>query len=122
MKTAKKKKLEAAGWKVGSAAEFLELTPEETVLVNLKLDLAARVKELRTEQNVTQTKLATMLGSSQSRVAKIESADSSVSFDLLLRSLVTLGDSRKELADVVGVKRRSASRKTTSRKGKKSTV
>ena len=122
MKTAKKKKLEAAGWKVGSAAEFLELTPEETVLVNLKLDLAARVKELRTEQNVTQTKLATMLGSSQSRVAKIESADSSVSFDLLLRSLVTLGDSRKELADVVGVKRRSASRKTTSRKGKKPTV
>ena len=31
MNPTKRKQLTAAGWKVGSAADFLELTPEESV-------------------------------------------------------------------------------------------
>ena len=43
-------------------------------------------------------KRAHLVGSSQSRVAKMEAADASVSVDLLIRSLLKLGAARKDLA------------------------
>lgn len=70
MKEARRKRLEAAGWAVGNAADFLGLSPEEEALVEMKLRLAAELRKLRAEQNVTQVELARRLGSSQSRVGQ----------------------------------------------------
>lgn len=102
MRGSKRKRLEAAGWRVGSAKEFLDLSEEEAAFVELKLALADRLRELRGEQSWTQATVAQQIGSSQSRVAKMEAADSSVSVDLLIRSLLTLGLSREELGRVIG--------------------
>ena len=91
MKSTKRARLEARGWRVGSAAEFLELTPEEAAFVETKLALGQSVRERRTAQNVSQSVLAKRLKSSQSRVAKMEAADATVSIDSLLRALFALG-------------------------------
>ena len=106
MKVEKRRRLEAAGWRLGNAREFLELTPGEAEFVEIKLDLARRLRELREEQNWTQAEFARRVGSSQSRVAKMEAADSSVSVDLLVRSLLAAGANRRELGRVVASKRR----------------
>ncbi|MEK6755703.1 MAG: helix-turn-helix transcriptional regulator [Bacteroidota bacterium] len=98
MNTAKRKRLEAKGWKVGTASEFLNLSPEETAYVELKLVLGKSLQETRRERKLTQEQLARLLKSSQSRVAKMEAGDPSVSLDLLVRSLLILGTSRKTLA------------------------
>ena len=105
MKTSKHKKLEAAGWQVGSTADFLELSEAEEMLVNMKLALAAEVKALRIQLKLTQHDLAKRIGSSQSRVAKIEVADRTVSFDLLVRSLAALGASRAHIGKIVGTRK-----------------
>jgi hypothetical protein len=104
MKKVKKQKLEAAGWRVGSVSDFLNLSPEETAIVEMKLALAAGVKRRRIARGVTQGELASRLGSSQSRVAKLEGSDPSVSIDLLMRALLALGASRAELARLIGRK------------------
>lgn len=102
----KKKRLEEAGWRVGDAADFLELTPEEAEFVELKLALAQGLREQREKRGLTQEQLAREVGSSQSRVAKMEAADPSVSVDLLVRSLLKLGASRAEVGRVVARRRR----------------
>lgn len=102
MRREKKMHLQAQGWKVGSADEFLQLTPEEATLVELRLKLADAVKLLRKERHLTQAQLATLLGSSQSRVAKVEAAPDSVSLDLLIRSFLAMGATPKDLAEVIG--------------------
>ena len=94
----KKARLEAAGWKVGTTREFLDLSPDETEYIELRLRLGDAVKLLRKEKSLTQQQLAALMGSSQSRVAKAEAADDSVSLDLLIRSLLALGASTKDLA------------------------
>jgi len=104
MKASKRKKLESAGWKVGSASEFLKLSDGEAMLVNMKLTLAKKVKELRQSRRLTQNELAKLIGSSQSRVAKMESADRSVSMELLVRSLAMLGASRAQIGKFVGTR------------------
>ena len=98
MRARKRKRLEAAGWRVGSAAEFLRLTPEEAALVEMKLNLARRLRDVRTNRGLSQEAMAKLLGSSQSRVAKMEAGDRSVSVDLLVRSLLLVGASRAEIA------------------------
>lgn len=101
MKDSKKKRLEAAGWRIAGAKEFLDLSPEEAAFVELKLALADFLRRLRTRHRWTQTQVAKRLGSSQSRVAKMEAADASVSVDLLVRSLLILGASRAEVGRVI---------------------
>ena len=101
MDKTKMARLEAAGWRVGDAADFLELTTEEAAFVELKLALADYLRDVRVQHGWTQTHVANVLGSSQSRVAKMEAADASVSVDLLVKSLLTLGASRKELGQVI---------------------
>jgi DNA-binding XRE family transcriptional regulator len=97
----KQKRLEAAGWKVGSPAEFLELTPEEEQLVEIHLSLSMKLRELRQRRRWTQTVLAKRLGSSQSRVAKMEAGDPSVSLDLLVRGLLATGASPRDIGRVL---------------------
>jgi len=91
MRKEKRKRLEAAGWKVGNAAAFLELSDEEAAIVAVRAGLAKVLREMRAERDLTQAQLAAEIGSSQSRVAKMESADGSVSIDLLVRSLFASG-------------------------------
>ena len=102
MKKTKKTKLKKAGWKVGSTAEFLELSPEEEAFIEMKLALARSLKKRRQRRRLTQIQLARLLKSSQSRIAKMESADPSVSIDLLVRSLLALGASPKDVARIIG--------------------
>lgn len=102
MDKAKKQRLEKKGWKVGRVDEFLGLTPEEATYIEMKLALADSIKEHRLREKLTQVDLARMLKSSQSRVAKIERGDVSVSIDLLVRSLIVLGATRRDLAQVIG--------------------
>jgi ribosome-binding protein aMBF1 (putative translation factor) len=101
MDTAKKKRLKEAGWNTGSVAEFLELTPEESALIEIKVRLTELVKKARARRNLSQMALAKRLGSSQSRVAKIEAGDPSVSLDLLVRASFASGATRKELARAI---------------------
>jgi len=101
MKTTKKKRLGEKGWKVGTVQEFLNLSPEEAAYVELKLALSKNLQQYRRQKKLTQHELARRLKSSQSRVAKMESGDPSVSLDLLVRSLLTLGASRKRLAEML---------------------
>jgi ribosome-binding protein aMBF1 (putative translation factor) len=101
MNTGKRNRLREAGWKSGSVAEFLELTPEESALVEIKLRLSDLVKKARVRRRLSQTALAELLGSSQSRVAKIEAGDRSVSLDLLVRASFASGATRKDLARAI---------------------
>lgn len=101
MKNKKKARLERAGWVVGNAEQFLNLSPEETQFVELKLALAAGVRRLRERRGLTQTALARQLGSSQSRVAKMEAADGSVTLDLMLRSLLAIGATPGDIAKLI---------------------
>jgi predicted transcriptional regulator len=107
MKTAKKKRLETKGWKVGTVAEFLQLSREESAYIEMKLSLSRNLQKRRQDKQLTQEQLARLLNSSQSRVAKMEAGDPSVSLDLLVRSLLILGESRKSLAEILS-ERRSA--------------
>jgi DNA-binding XRE family transcriptional regulator len=97
-----RRRLESAGWKVGRAKEFLGLTDEEAAMIELKLQLARALRARRVRQNLTQQQLSRKLGSSQSRVAKMEAGDPSVSLDLLMRSLLRLGATRRDLARHLG--------------------
>jgi predicted XRE-type DNA-binding protein len=101
MKKSKQRRLEAAGWKVGSAAEFLDMSPEEAAFVELKVALSHHLRVLREDKGMTQAEVADVVESSQSRVAKMEAADPEVTVDLLLRTLLALGMTRKGVAKVI---------------------
>ena len=101
MKSTKKKRLETKGWKVGTVGDFLQLSPEESAYIEMKLALSKNLQERRKDKSLTQEELARLLKSSQSRVAKMETGDPSVSLDLLVRSLLVLGESRKSLGKIL---------------------
>jgi len=101
MNKSKRDRLRKAGWTVGDATDFLGLSEAEEALVELKLTLSRKLRERRTKRRLSQGQLAKLLGSSQSRVAKMEAGDPTVSIDLLVRSLLTMGATRKELANVI---------------------
>jgi len=101
MNKTKRKKLERQGWKVGSASEFLGLSAEEARFIELKLSLSRWLRERRVARKLTQIDVARHLKTSQSRIAKMEAGDPSVSLDLLIRSLFALGATKRELARVI---------------------
>jgi predicted XRE-type DNA-binding protein len=102
MRKEKRERLQRAGWAVGSVSDFLGLSEAEEALVELRLALSRTVKKRRTRRRLTQEQLAKLLGSSQSRVAKMEAGDASVSIDLLIRSLLAMGATHKDLARAIG--------------------
>lgn len=101
MRRSKRQKLERKGWRVGSAQEFLGLSEQEAAYIELRVRLADTLKARRRTQNLTQTALARRIQSSQSRVAKMEGGDPTVSLDLLIRSLLSLGASSRDLARAI---------------------
>ena len=108
MKAPKKKRLEAAGWKVGTAGDFLGLSPEEARIVEMKLALGDSLRRHRIRRHWTQLDLAKRLGSSQSRVAKLETGALGVTLDLMFRALFVAGVSTDEIARELRTRRRSA--------------
>lgn len=101
MDAKRRKHLEAAGFAVGTAAEFLDLGPEEAALIEMRLALSRALRDRRAEVGLTQAALARRVGSSQSRVAKMEAGDPSVSLDLLIRALLAAGASRREVGQAL---------------------
>lgn len=101
MKQAKRKALQAKGWKFGSAENFLGLSPEEAMYIELKLALSEKLKAERKRQGLSQKAVADRAKSSQSRVAKMEAGDPTVSLDLLVKSLFALGTTKKALAKAI---------------------
>ena len=101
MRTEKRKYLEARGWKVGSVKEFLGLSDQESAYIELRLKLARGLKARRHARGLSQTQLAKAVQSSQSRVAKMEAGDPTVSLDLLVRSLLALGASNRDLGQII---------------------
>lgn len=97
----KRERLEKAGWRVGSVQEFLGLSDAEAAFIDIKFNLRALLKERLAEQGLTRVELARMLESSQSRVAKIEAGDPSVSLDLLVRALLATGARARDIAAAV---------------------
>ncbi|HEY9600598.1 MAG TPA: helix-turn-helix transcriptional regulator [Allocoleopsis sp.] len=101
MDSGKRQRLEAAGWTVGNASDFLGLSPEETAFIELKLALSKRLKQQRESQQLTQQALAKLIKFSQSRVAKMEAGDPSVSLDLLVRTLLSAGATAQDIAEAI---------------------
>jgi len=108
MREAKRRRLESRGWKVGAAKDFLGLSPQESAFIEMKLELAERLRTRRKDRNLSQVELARLVKSSQSRVAKMEAGDPSVSMDLLVRSLLALGDPKRTVARIISPGRRSS--------------
>jgi DNA-binding XRE family transcriptional regulator len=98
MKAAKRHKLEQAGWQVD---DFLDLSPSEAAYIAMKIDLGDSLKQRRIKNKLSQVELAKLVKSSQSRIAKMESGDPGVSMVLLMKSLLALGASRKDLARAI---------------------
>jgi ribosome-binding protein aMBF1 (putative translation factor) len=101
MRKAKRKRLETKGWKFGTVKDFLGLSDEESAYIELKIKLATALRQRRQQKGLSQLDLAAKLQSSQSRVAKMEAGDPSVSLDLLIRSLISLGASERELSRII---------------------
>jgi ribosome-binding protein aMBF1 (putative translation factor) len=101
VKQSKRQKLERNGWRVGTASDFLGLSVEESAYIEMKLALSETLREEREKKKLSQVQLARLIASSQSRVAKMEAADSSVSIDLLVKSLLALGVARKKVAQAL---------------------
>ena len=105
MRESKKQRLKSKGWRVGATKDFLGLSDEESAYIELKARLAEGVRRRRQQARISQAEFAQKLQSSQSRVAKIEAGDPSVSLDLLIRSLLSLGLTARELSKIIGAPR-----------------
>lgn len=101
MRNEKRRTLEARGWRIGTAAQFLGLSKEESEFVEMKLALAGGLRRRRNARRMTQAQLARLIGSSQSRIAKMEAADPTVSLDLLVRSLLATGATKRHVASIL---------------------
>ncbi len=118
MNAATRKRLEADGWVLGSIREFLGLSDEEAALVEIKLALSKLLKEQRAASGISQVELAKRIGSSQSRIAKLEAVDPSASVDLLMRSALGAGATAEDIAKAISKGRslRTAANRRTAKR------
>ena len=98
MKTSEKAKLERLGYRVTDTTEFLGLSDAEARLVDLKVSLIERIRDIRRANRLTQKGLAKLIKSSQSRVAMMEAGSPDVSLDLICRALFALGEAPARVA------------------------
>lgn len=117
MDTKKRRSLQAAGWTLGDAADFLRMSDDERQLLDARVELALAVRRQRESENLTQTELGQRLKTSQPRVAKIERAATDVSLDQLVRAFVAAGGEF-----VVKSSSKRAKQQQRSRKGSKTTL
>ena len=97
----KQAKLTSTGWNIGTVNDFLDLTPAEVTYIELRLALSENLKQRRTQKQLTSREFAQLLNANPSQIENLETADASVSLDFLIRSLLTLGATVKELADIM---------------------
>src|SRR5947209_324139 len=116
MEDTKRARLEAAGFTTTTIEELLDLTPEESAMIELRLTLAKAVREQRQRHHLSQTELASRIGSSQSRIAKMEVADKSVSTDLTLRALLAIVPDPREIWRMLGRINQAQKNEAASRK------
>ena len=102
MEKRRRDRLEKDGWTISTVAEFLSLSPDEEALVEARIALTRRIRQVREARGLTQVQVAKLIGSSQSRVAKMEAADRSVSIDMMIRTLFRLGESPKQVGRALG--------------------
>ncbi len=96
------KRLKAAGFDITTVQDFLDLSDEDMIYVEMKVSLARALKRYRTTTlKISQTRFAELISSSQSRVAKMEAGDPSVSLDLLVRSMLSTGATKAYVAKVL---------------------
>ncbi len=100
VKASKLSRLEKAGWRVGTATDLLDLRPDEAAYVEIKVRLARELLDRRHSLGLSQSGVADRIRSSQSRVARMEAADPSVSLDLMVRSLLALGVTPAPIRDI----------------------
>jgi hypothetical protein len=105
VKAAKRKKFQAAGFKVGGVREFLGLSDEEMALIDMKVRLVTMLKAARAAKGITQQKLAQLMASSQSRVAKLEGACAEASLDLICRALYAVGVKSRDIGRGIAARR-----------------
>ncbi len=101
MKKTKRKGLERAGYTITDTQKFLKLSDEEMAVIDLKISLVQKLKDVRKAAGVTQKQLAKLMKSSQSRVAMLESGSSDASLELICKALFTLGVSPKEIGKTI---------------------
>ena len=106
MRNNERRRLERKGWAVGDTAAFLQLSDDKRRFIETKLALATGLRRWRKHRGLTQTDVARRIRSSQSRVAKMEVADRTVSTDLLLHALFRLGANRRDVARLLSETRR----------------
>jgi DNA-directed RNA polymerase sigma subunit (sigma70/sigma32) len=104
MDSTKQKQLEKAGWKVGTTQQFLGLSDQEAAVVEMRLALATSLKARRLKLKLTQVQLAGSLKTSQSRIAKMEAGDASVTIDHLIRAILSLGANRQDIGRILSKK------------------
>lgn len=118
MNEAKRKRLEEAGFRLGTVGELFHLSKVDEEMIELRVALASTIRRLRERRELSQSRLAELLDSGQARVSKIESADPSVSLDLMVRTALTLGVTRGELAETFSLPRRRANQARQSKSSK----
>lgn len=91
MDASKRKVLKAAGWRIGDAADFLEMSAEERQLLDARVEVALAIRRQREARHLSQKELGSRLKTSQPRIAKIERAASDVSLDQLVRAFTAAG-------------------------------
>lgn len=97
MTNSRQKKLEKAGFKIGTVQEFLNLSDEEMALIDLKVHLVKLLRRGRKSAGISQQSLARLIGSSQSRIAKMEGGDFNISLDLICKALFALKVPAREI-------------------------
>jgi predicted XRE-type DNA-binding protein len=91
MDAAKRRAIEAAGWKIGDTADFLQMSEAERQLLDARVELALAIRRQREAMQMSQKELGVKIHTSQPRVAKIERAASDVSLDQLVRAFTAAG-------------------------------
>jgi DNA-binding XRE family transcriptional regulator len=98
----KERQLKAKGYRIGDTKDFLGLSAEESAYIEMKLALSQALAQKRKQRRLTQLELARKLNSSQSRIAKMEKGDPTVSVDLLVKALLAMGATKKNIAKTIG--------------------
>jgi len=88
-------------WKEGTVQEFLDLSDADMALVETKLALTRALRCQREASHLTQTEVARAMRTSQSRVARIEAGDPSVSLDMVFKALYTVGMTPSEVGGFI---------------------
>ena len=86
---------------LGTVQEFLGLSDAEMHVVEIRVRLAKALRALRQKKGLSQADVALLIESSQARVATMENGGSGATLDLLVRALVVLGMTRRQLGNVV---------------------